>query len=58
MLPDGQEVIILSLTVKGAPSSTDIESALEFLIRGREEIVQRFAELTTDSAHKKWERIN
>jgi len=57
-LPSGNEIIALSLTVKGAPLGTDIESALEFLSNGREVIVQRFAELTTDQAHKKWERVN
>lgn len=57
LLPDGQEIIVLSLTVKGAPSGTDIDSALEFLAHGREIIDQRFVELTTESAHQKWERI-
>lgn len=57
-LPDGQEIIMLSLTVKGAPLSTDIDSGLKFLTLGRDVIVQRFAELTTDQAHKKWERVN
>lgn len=57
-LPDGHEVIVLTLTVKGAPLGSDINSALEFLSLGREVIVQRFAELTTDQAHKKWERVN
>jgi uncharacterized protein (TIGR04255 family) len=57
-LPDGQEIIVLSLTVKGAPIGTDIKSGLRFLTLGREVIVQRFAELTTDEAHKKWKRVN
>lgn len=57
-LPDGQEIIMLSLTVKGAPLGTDIDSGLKFLTLGRDVIVQRFAELTTDQAHQKWERVN
>lgn len=56
-LPDGQEIIVLSLTVKGAPQGTDIESALNFLSLGREIIVRKFTELTTDQAHQKWGRI-
>lgn len=56
-LPDGQEIISLSLTVKGAPPGTDIDSALNFLSMGRDVIVRKFAELTTDQAHQKWERV-
>lgn len=58
-LPNEFEVIVLSLSVKGPPlGGTDIDSALNFLSFGRDEIVKRFAELTTDYAHKKWGRIN
>lgn len=57
-LPDGQQIIALTLTVKGAPLGTDIDSGLRFLELGREEIVHRFSSLTTDQAHKKWERVN
>lgn len=56
-LPDGQEVIVLSLTVKGAPLGTDIDAGLKFLSLGREVIVRRFAELTTAQAHNKWGRV-
>lgn len=52
-----QRVIQLTLTVRGAPREDTIASALEFLTKGREKIVCRFAELTTDKAHEKWERI-
>lgn len=58
ILPDGQEIIVLSLTVKGAPLDADIDSGLKFLTLGRDVIVQKFAELTTDQAHQKWERVN
>lgn len=57
VLPNNQEIIMLSLTVKGAPQSTDIDAGLDFLSLGREVIVRRFTELTTDKAHQKWERI-
>lgn len=56
VLPSGEEVIQLTLIVRGAPKSTDIESALDFLKMGRLLIVQRFTDLTTDMAHKRWER--
>ena len=47
----GQRVIILSLTVRGAPKRSTKESAYEFLIGGRSLIVSRFADLTTEAAH-------
>lgn len=52
----GEEAMQLTLSVRGAPSSPSIESALEFIASGREVIVQRFAELTSDEAHKIWGR--
>jgi uncharacterized protein (TIGR04255 family) len=57
LLPDGKEIIILTLTVKGAPQGTDISSGIDFLRLGRDEIVTQFANLTTEDAHGKWERI-
>ena len=54
--PTGEEALLLTLTVRGAPRSTNIESALEFIASGREVIVRRFAELTSSEAHKIWER--
>lgn len=56
-LPDGTEIIVLSLSVKGAPLGTNIQYGLEFLALGRNKIVERFVELTTDEAHQKWERV-
>jgi uncharacterized protein (TIGR04255 family) len=53
---DGQEFIQLSLTVRGVPNAPNLESALEFLVRGREIIVSQFADITTESAHRLWER--
>lgn len=53
---DGEAVIAMNLTVRGAPSGTDIDSALEFLANGRIAIVTKFTELTTDKAHKIWGR--
>jgi uncharacterized protein (TIGR04255 family) len=52
----GKSIIGLTLTVRGAPAVGTIEGAIEFLKFGRELIVRRFAELTTESAHKAWGR--
>jgi uncharacterized protein (TIGR04255 family) len=57
-LPDGNDVILLTFSVRGAPSSSGIESAMNFFSMGRNIIVRRFAQLTTEQAHKKWERVN
>lgn len=46
----------LSLTFKGKPVENDIESAMKFIATGRETIVSRFDQITTDKAHKIWEK--
>lgn len=51
-----QKIIQLTLTVRGSPEGSDLRSALEFLSKGRERIVRKFAESTTEAAHKQWER--
>lgn len=53
---DRQRILILSLTVRGAPRQSTVESAFDFLSKGRNRIVRKFVELTTDAAHTKWER--
>ncbi|HEX4157565.1 MAG TPA: TIGR04255 family protein [Rhizomicrobium sp.] len=53
----GQQLLVLTLTVRGAPHGTTIYDAVDFISTGRETIVTTFAEITTESAHKKWERI-
>lgn len=52
----GRPMVVLNLTVRGSPSSTSIDAALEFIQRARLIIVKKFAELTTASAHQAWER--
>jgi len=54
--PSGRHFISLTLTARGVPEQQSIASALEFLARGRDVIVNTFAEVTTDSAHRVWER--
>lgn len=52
---DGKrKALRLSLTYKGKPRGNDINSAMDFLVRGREVIVARFGTITTKRAHKKW----
>lgn len=53
----GHEMIVLTLTARGVPLAANIPAALDFLKMGRELIVKRFAGITTDSAHRQWERV-
>jgi uncharacterized protein (TIGR04255 family) len=55
--PTGQHFISMTLTARGAPEQPSLASALEFLNRGRDIICRTFADITTDSAHRAWERI-
>lgn len=50
-------ILVLTLTVRGAPSGQTIAAALDLLKRGRDVIVEEFAAVTTDSAHEFWGRI-
>lgn len=52
-----QRAFRLSLTFKGKPARSDIESAVEFLSAGRNFIVTRFGEITTEEAHMKWGKV-
>ena len=52
----GQPLLVATLTARGAPKSGTIKDALEFIKAGRQSIVGLFADVTTDSAHKAWER--
>lgn len=44
----------LTLTFRGKPAHNDIESAIGFLSKGREAIVLRFKQITTNRAHQMW----
>lgn len=50
------KIIQFSLTCRGKPNGESIEDAANFLVSGRAHIVNKFAELTTDEAHKYWRR--
>jgi uncharacterized protein (TIGR04255 family) len=54
--PLGNPILVMALTVRGTPSSGSRESALDFIQQGRNLIVQKFAELTTATAHAAWGR--
>ena len=47
----------LELTFRGLPKDKSIDGTIEFIRKGREKIVTRFTELTTDYAHQAWERL-
>lgn len=52
-----QKLIVLTLTARGIPKDPNIDAALEFLVQGRQMVVNLFAEVTTESAHRAWERV-
>lgn len=52
-----QNIIRLTLTARGAPLESTIDSALESLTNGRNIIVSKFADITTEFAHKTWGRL-
>lgn len=54
--PLGKPILVLALTVRGTPNSGSREAALDFIQLGRNLIVQKFAELTTATAHAAWGR--
>lgn len=54
---DTLPIFVLTLTARGAPTSTDDEGILRFFDLGHEWIVRGFAELTTPRMHQVWGRI-
>lgn len=55
-LPARKRAFKMSLAFKGKPAASDIPSAIEFIRDGRERIVKRFRDITTDEAHESWGR--
>lgn len=55
--PKGEQILVVTLTVRGAPQGTTISDAIKFICDGRDTIITTFAEITTDSAQKIWERV-
>jgi uncharacterized protein (TIGR04255 family) len=54
--PDGQPVLFLTLTIRGAPADDKIEAALRFMDEAHGHIVRSFAELTPETMHTEWGR--
>ncbi len=53
---DGKPMIALTLTARGNPSAPTLDAVSEFLDFGRDKIVRGFAELTTETMHRRWGR--
>lgn len=53
----GLPVVRFGLTYRGDPGSHSVDAALSFVADGREKIVAKFCDLTTDRAHAAWERL-
>ena len=54
---DGVGMIQLTLTARGKPLTADMDGVIEFLQQGRLHIVRGFANLTSETMHKIWERV-
>ncbi len=53
---DGQEVLQMTLTARGAPRSSSDEDVFAWLDLGRKWIVRGFADFTTETMHSVWGR--
>lgn len=53
---NASKAIAMMLSIRGLADTDTVAGAYEFIKDGRERIVTRFAELTTDAAHKAWRR--
>ena len=51
-----QKALRLSLSFRGKPDGGDISEVMDFIEFGREKIVTRFSDLTSEKAHQIWER--
>ncbi len=54
--PDGQPVLFLTLTIRGAPADETLDGALRFMDEAHGHIVRSFAELTPETMHTEWGR--
>jgi len=51
---DGQEVLQMTLTARGAPASSSMDDIFEWLDLGRKWVVRGFADFTSEEIHKVW----
>lgn len=55
---DAKEVLQLTLTVRGAPSSSGYDGLAEWFDLGHEWIVRGFTDFTTEHMHRQWRRTS
>ena len=53
---DQLEAVQLRLTARGSPEGQDLDGVLSWMDLGREWIVRGFADITSPSAHDRWQR--
>jgi uncharacterized protein (TIGR04255 family) len=53
---EGSPIFLLTISSRGCPLNKSDEGILEFMNKGREHIVNTFAEITTTHMHEIWER--
>ncbi len=51
---DDSSMYVITLTSRGKPNSTSIDSIMDFIDKGRKHIVKHFDSCTTSHAHKIW----
>lgn len=51
------KAVRLALSFRGKPPGTRVSDALDFFRAGREKIVLRFTDMTTETAHEAWGRV-
>jgi uncharacterized protein (TIGR04255 family) len=51
-----ENILVFNLTIRGNPSVGTIGNIMEFLRSGRDMLVAEFDKLTTEEAHRRWER--
>ena len=54
---ENKRFVRFTLTIRGIPEANTIDSAIKFLTIGRDIIVNKFTELTSQDAHEIWERL-
>lgn len=55
--PSGRKVLTLNFTVRGVPQGDSVDSALEFIAKGRHMISEHFLRATTKEAQIIWKRV-
>ncbi len=54
--PEGQQVVFLTLTIRGAPTDEGVDATLLLFDGAHDHVVRSFAELTPTAMHERWER--